>query len=123
MRRTGWESAALGISLAIAIATPAKAQSGDEWLQVDFGATVTFNHVNLQQGDYTNDYPRTYSVIASNTAKDLSGSVVATGSGKTGTSTAILLPKLASGRYLLLEQSGTSLSWWSVEEVEVSCAD
>ena len=45
-----------------------KAQSGDEWLQLDFGATVTINHVNLQQGDDTNDYPRTYSVIVSNTA-------------------------------------------------------
>jgi hypothetical protein len=100
-----------------------KAQSGDEWLQIDFGATVTINHVNLQQGDDTNDYPRTYSVIVSNTAKDLNGTVRGTGSGKSGVSTAILLPALATGRYLLLKQTATSLSWWSAEEIEVSCSD
>lgn len=100
-----------------------KAQSGDEWLQIDFGATVTINHVNLQQGDDTNDYPRTFSVIVSNTAKDLSGAVRSTGSGKSGVSTAILLPALATGRYLLLKQTASSLSWWSAEEIEVSCSD
>jgi hypothetical protein len=100
-----------------------KAQSGDEWLQIDFGATVTINHVNLQQGDDTNDYPRTYSVIVSNTAKDLGGTVRGTGSGKSGVSTAILLPALATGRYLLIKQTATSLSWWSAEEIEISCSD
>jgi hypothetical protein len=100
-----------------------KAQSGDEWLQIDFGAAVTFNHVNLQQGDDTNDYPRNYSVIVSNAAKDLSGTVRGTGSGKSGVSTAILLPALATGRYLLIRQTATSLSWWSAEEIEVSCSD
>ena len=100
-----------------------KAQSGDEWLQIDFGLAVTINHVNLQQGDDTNDYPRTYSVIVSNTAKDLNGAVSATGSGKSGVSTAILLPTLATGRYLLIKQTATSLSWWSAEEIEVSCSD
>ena len=100
-----------------------KAQSGNEWLQIDFGASVTLNHVNLQQGDDINDYPRGYSIIVSNTAKDLSGTVQLTGSGKSGVSTAILLPALASGRYLLIKQTGNSLSWWSAEEIEVSCAD
>lgn len=85
--------------------------------------TVSLNHVNLQQGDYTNDYPRTYSVIVSNTAKNVTGNVLVTGSGKSGTSTAISLPALASGRYLLLKQTGSSLSWWSIEEIEVSCSD
>jgi F5/8 type C domain len=98
-------------------------QSGDEWLQIDFGTTVTLNHVNLQQGTDTNDYPRSYSVIVSDTAKDSSGSVRLSGSGKSGVSTAILLPALASGRYLLIKQTGTSLSWWSAEEIEVGCAD
>jgi hypothetical protein len=100
-----------------------KAQSGDEWLQVDFGVAVTINHVNLQQGDDTNDYPRTYSVIVSNTTKDLNGTVRSTGSGKSGVSTAILLPALATGRYLLIKQTASSLSWWSAEELEVSCSD
>jgi hypothetical protein len=100
-----------------------KAQSGDEWLQIDFGVAVTINHVNLQQGDDTNDYPRTYSVIVSNTTKDQNGTVRSTGSGKSGVSTAILLPALATGRYLLIKQTASSLSWWSAEELEVSCSD
>lgn len=100
-----------------------KPQTGDEWLQIDFGAVATINHVNLQQGDDTNDYPRAYAVIVSNTPKDTSGTVRVSGSGKSGVSTAILLPALASGRYLLIKQSSSSLSWWSAEEIEVSCAD
>jgi hypothetical protein len=100
-----------------------KAQSGDEWLQLDFGASVTINHVNLQQGDDVNDYPRTYTVIVSDTPKNLAGASRLTGSGKSGVSTAILLPALATGRYLLIKQTGSSLSWWSAEEIEVSCSD
>lgn len=104
--------------------TTGKAQSGDEWLQLDFGRVVTLSHVNLQQGNVdTNDYPRSYVVIVSDTTKDLSGTPRATGMGKTGVSTPIALPKLATGRYLLIKQVGSSLSWWSTQEVEVSCSD
>ncbi len=100
-----------------------KPQSGDEWLQLDFGSKVTINHINLQQGDDANDYPRGYQVIVSDTAKDTSGTVLLAGAGKSGVSTAILLPALASGRYLLIKQTGSSLSWWSAEEIEVSCSE
>lgn len=100
-----------------------KPQAGDEWLQIDFGQTVTLNYVNLQQGDDGNDYPRGYAVIVSDTDNDLAGAVRLTGTGKSGVSTAISLPQLYSGRYLLIKQTSTSLSWWSVEEIEVSCAD
>jgi hypothetical protein len=103
--------------------TTGKPQAGDEWLQIDFGVTVTLNSVNLQQGSDTNDYPRMYSAIVSDTPNDLSGTVRASGSGLPGVSTPILLPALASGRYLLIKQSGSSLSWWSANEIEVSCAD
>jgi hypothetical protein len=40
-----------------------------------------------------------------------------------GVSTAMALPKLASGRYLLILQVGASLSWWSIVELEASCVD
>jgi hypothetical protein len=100
-----------------------KPQAGDEWLQIDFGASVSFDHVNLQQGTDTNDYPRAYSVIVSGTSKDLNATPVLTGSSKTGVSTSIQLPAMATGRYLLIEQTGTSLSWWSAEEIEVSCSN
>ncbi len=101
------------------------AQAGTEWLQIDFGAVVTLRSINLQQGlgADANDYPRGYAVIVSNTTKDLTGTVRATGVGNNSASTTITLTGVFSGRYLLIKQTGTSLSWWSVEEVEVSCFD
>jgi hypothetical protein len=98
-----------------------KPQSGDEWLQVDFGSTVTLNQLNLQQGVYGNDYPRSYTLIVSDTALDFGGAVAAQGDGQSGVSTTIALASPSSGRYLLLKQLGSSLSWWSAEEIEVSC--
>lgn len=103
-----------------------KPQAGDEWLQVDFGSTVSIRSVNLQQGDQnssSNDYPRSYAVYVSNKSKDLNGMVRASGAGTSGVTTTIALPKIFTGRYLLIKQLGSSLSWWSVVEIEVSCSD
>jgi hypothetical protein len=101
-----------------------KPQAGDEWLQMDFGATVNLRTINLQQGPTDgNDYPRSYAVIVSNTALDMNGIVRASGVGTAGVTTTIVLPNVTSGRYLLIKQLGTSLSWWSVEELEASCSD
>jgi hypothetical protein len=101
-----------------------KTQAGDEWLQIDFGATVSITHVNLQQAqENANDYPRKYSLIVSNTPNDLNGTVRVSGVGVAGVSTSISLPDISTGRYLLIKQTGTSLSWWSAEEIEVSCVD
>ena len=101
-----------------------KPQSGDEWVQIDFGAQVSIRNVNLQQGTVnSNDYPRQYSVRVSDKSEDLSGPACVTGVGKSGVSTSIDLPSVFTGRYLLIRQLGASLSWWSAEEVEVSCFD
>jgi hypothetical protein len=101
-----------------------RAQMGDEWLQIDFGATVTLTHVNLQQAqENMNDYPRQYAVIVSDEPNNLTGTVRLNGAGVAGVATAMALPVLASGRYLLIRQLGASLSWWSVVELEVSCVD
>ena len=71
----------------------------------------------------SNDYPRSYAVYLSNDDRDLTGSPSATGAGTNGVSTGIVLPQLVSGRYLLIKQLGMSLSWWSVDEIEVSCSN
>ncbi len=100
------------------------AQAGGEWLQIDFGQVVGIRRVNLQQGmTYSNDYPRGYQVVVSNTSENLKGPIAATGVGISGVTTTIVLPQVFVGRYLLIEQTSTSLSWWSVEEIEVSCYD
>ncbi len=100
-----------------------KPQSGDEWVQIDFGVSVSLRGINLQQGADTNDYPRSYAVIVSDTKNDLTGAVRVSGAGTGGVTTTITLPKVFSGRYLLIKQLGSSLSWWSVAEVEPSCTD
>jgi hypothetical protein len=101
-----------------------KPQAGDEWLQIDFGVAVTLTHVNLQQAqENANDYPRQFAVIVSDTPNNLAGTVRVSGAGVPGVATSINLPGLATGRYLLIKQLGTSLSWWSAEEIEVSCVD
>lgn len=104
--------------------TTGKAQAGDEWLELDFGASVSLNHVNLQQAEANaNDYPRQYEVRVSDTSQDPSASAVVSGSGANGVSTAIALPAVKTGQFLVIRQLGASLSWWSVVEIEVSCVD
>jgi hypothetical protein len=103
--------------------TTAKAQTGNEWFKVDFGREVTLSQVNLQQGQNSNDYPRSYRVYVSSAEIVDNTPVLASGSGQSGVSTTVKLAKLATGRYLMVKQVGTSLSWWSAEELEVSCVD
>jgi hypothetical protein len=64
-----------------------------------------------------------YAVVVSDKTKNLTGTVLTNGVGTSGVTTTIVLPEVAVGRYLLIKQLDTSLSWWSVEEIEVSCYD
>jgi hypothetical protein len=98
-------------------------QNGKEWLQIDFGVSVSIRRINLQQGEFSNDYPRNYAVYVSDTSRDSASPVRASGVGSSDVTTTIVLPKTVSGRYLFIRQTGSSLSWWSVEEIEVSCFD
>ncbi len=102
-----------------------KPQSGDEWIQIDFGKTVGIRSINLQQGHGTdvNDYPRMYSVTISDIFYDFGGPALFAGEGTSGVSTTTILSQPHAGRYLLIKQLGTSLSWWSVDELEVGCID
>lgn len=101
-----------------------KPQSGDEWVQIDFGKPVGVRRINLQQGTAnSNDYPRQYAVRVSDTKDDFAGAASVSGVGTSGVTTTIVLPRVYTGRYLLVRQLGSSLSWWSAEEIEVSCFD
>jgi hypothetical protein len=99
-----------------------KPQSGDEWIQIDFGATVALSSVTLAAGTATNDYPRTYALRASATAQDFTAPILASGDGKVGDNT-ITLVKAATGRYLTIEQTANAVSetWWSISELMVTC--
>jgi hypothetical protein len=107
--------------------TTGKAQSGGEWLLVDFGQLVNLSYVNLQQSEqFSNDYPRQFAVRVSETAPDPNAPtspVLVSGSGTSGVASVFSLPAVTTGRFLLIKQLGTSLSWWSAVEIEVSCVD
>jgi hypothetical protein len=101
-----------------------KAQSGDEWFQIDFGIPITFNHLVLRLGTFPNDYPRQYEVRVSNTSQNNGAPVRASGTGAQGADTVVDFASPVSGRYLLVKQVGdatATFSWWSVAEVDASC--
>lgn len=100
-----------------------KAQAGDEWIQIDFGATVALSSVTLAAGADTNDYPRAYALRLSASALDFAAPLQASGNGQAGDNT-ITLTQVATGRYLTIKQTGTpgtGLSWWSIGELTVTC--
>lgn len=97
-----------------------KEQAGDEWIQIDFGMTVALSSVTLAAGADTNDFPRAYALRVSATALDFAAPILASGGGKVGDNT-ITLAKVATGRYLTIKQTATSLSWWSISELTVTC--
>jgi hypothetical protein len=103
------------------------AQFGDEWVQVDFGASVTLSEVVLDSFDPAlvcggpEDYPRYFQARLSNASLDFSAPVLAEGAGTLDVTT-IEFAAPAAGRYLLIAQTGmTSPSWWSIAEIDVAC--
>lgn len=97
-------------------------QAGTEWLQFDFRERVALRRLNFQQGTMNaNDYPRKYEVIVSDIDQNTNGLVALTGAGMYGPTTNIVLPRVMVGRYVLVKQRGSSVSWWSSEEIEIDC--
>jgi hypothetical protein len=104
--------------------TTGKDQSGDEWLQVDFGVAVKLSKITLVLGASSNDYPRKFAARLSGTSQNFAAPVLDSGMGAQSTDTVIDLPADSVGRYLLISQGGTATAlWWSVAEIQAVCAD
>lgn len=99
-----------------------KAQSGDEWIQIDFGVVVTLTDLTLNPGNDAGDYPRSYAVRISNKSEDFAAAVKASGTGMTGT-TFVHFSTPVTGRYLTVRQTGLTGPWWTIAEVLVGCTD
>jgi hypothetical protein len=94
-------------------------QAGDEWLQIDFGASVTLNEVRMLTAN--DDYFRHYQLRLSDKSQDFGGAILKEGDGMTGTVT-VSLPQTHKGRYLSIRQTGQVMpAWWSLFEVDVDC--
>ena len=92
------------------------AESPGQWLQIDMGAAETFNQVQLDNSVDTGDYPRGYTVQVSSNGS--TWAQVASGAGYPK-ATPINFPAVRA-RYIKLTQTGTSTSWWSIDELNVS---
>lgn len=117
-----------------------KAQTGVEWIQIDFGATVNLTQVTLNLNTDPGDYPRKYEVrVAAKkvcdatfavdpTTKRTCDSTIALNSSGDGAPGNIVVTwfKPQTGRYLNVQQTATNIAnapWWSIAEVLVTCTD
>jgi hypothetical protein len=100
-----------------------KPQAGDEWFQLDFGASVAVSSVVLDMGEDAAvqsylDYARQYAVSVSDMSEDLTATPLAEGEGMAPL-TDISLPGV-EGRYLLIRQTGQATDWRSIHELRAS---
>ncbi len=94
-------------------------QKGGEWFMVDLGwEDMVVTKIVLDSKGSSGDYPRGYKVYLSNNKDDM-GDPVAEGKGETPVLEIALKPKL--GRYLKIEQTGSSDGlFWSIHELTIS---
>jgi len=97
-------------------------QSGNEWIQLDFGAVSTITDLTLNPGNDAGDYPRSYAVRVSNKDQDFAAPVKVSGTGMPGTTFVHFSPP-AVGRYVTVRQTGVEGPWWTVAEALVGCTD
>ena len=129
--RTGWiATASSSPTICCQGDTPAKAIDGDsttrwssgvaqgsgnQWFQIDLGATQYFDRIAMDAGASSGDYPRAYEVFVSNDGANW-GDPIASGPG--GQLTTIKFdPQIA--RYFRIVQTGTASNWWSIHELDV----
>jgi hypothetical protein len=100
-------------------------QSGSEWIQIDFGATVNLTTVTLNVNTDPGDYPRHYEVRLTAAADPLfKGPILIQDDGMPG-NTVILFKGIVTGRYLTVRQTMdvTNGPWWTIAEVLATCSD
>ena len=92
------------------------AQAPGQWISLDLGAERTFDGIVLDEATSPTDYPRGYEVETSSDGS--SWQPIARGTGTEGTTTIVLPP--TTTRYLRIVQEGTSGSWWSIHELNLT---
>jgi hypothetical protein len=90
-----------------------------QYLQIDFGSTVTLTQVVLDGTDQAGDYPRGYDVSIS--ANGTTFTSVKTGTPAAGAIVTITFAAPVTGRAIRITQTGTGATWWSVDEVRLGC--
>lgn len=98
-----------------------KAQSANDWLEIDFGATVSFNRILLDSNGSPNDHPRRVNIFISDDGTNWGDAIVAA-EGTSGT-TQIDIP-IVETRFLRIDQLDTTDRWWwSIYELNIMLSD
>ena len=92
-------------------------QVNGQYIQIDFGGTVSLTQVVLDDTDNVGDYPRGYDVGLSTNGTTFTS--VATGTPATAVVTINFAA--AQGRYLRVTQTGAVANYWSIDELRVAC--
>jgi hypothetical protein len=94
-----------------------QAQIGGEWFLLDLGAVAAhLTQIVLDTSNHATDFPAGYKLEVS--TDGTSYSLVTSGSGSSLTTIAF---SDKSARYLKITQTSTSASWWSIQEISISC--
>ena len=92
-------------------------QVGDEWFLVDLGSVAAhLTQIVLDASKSATDFPGAYKVEVSSNGTTYKS--VATGAGAIITTVPFTD---TAGRYLRITQTGTSKSWWSIQEISITC--
>jgi hypothetical protein len=98
-------------------------QSAGQYYQIDFGGYVELSQIVLDNTGSTGDHPRGYLVEISNDGINFSQQVIA--SGTLPDVPAVTIVTIAFSvklvRYLRIEMTGASGSWWSITELHAMC--
>lgn len=94
-----------------------QAQIGGEWFLLDLGAVAAhITQIVLDTSNHATDFPAGYKLEVSTDGTNYS--LVTSGSGSSLTTIAF---SDKSARYLKITQTSTSASWWSIQEISISC--
>ncbi len=94
------------------------AMSSGMWFQLDMGFPRSFDEIVLDASGSSGDYPRQYTVYATNDTSNL-GNPIATGAGEAVTFIKPTAP--ANGQYIRIVCGDGSGQWWSIHEINVRC--
>ncbi|HXK18041.1 MAG TPA: discoidin domain-containing protein, partial [Polyangiaceae bacterium] len=101
--------------------TTEAARTGTEWIQIDFGASVTVSKLVLHTAAGSNDYTHGYEVRMAAAAANIAASAaIVTGTGMVGDTT-ITFPSPQTGQFLRVNQTTAIAGWWSIQEIDASC--
>ncbi|WP_214630716.1 discoidin domain-containing protein [Paenibacillus agaridevorans] len=87
-------------------------QASGQWLQINLGAPTFFNRLYVDAGGRPEDYPRGYTIEASNDGTTWRN--IASGASVSANTVVRTIPQVA--HYVRISQTGTASNWWSVAE-------